>query len=133
MNIQDVFYHGVRQQIRRVLTTMGPEKVDLGLTAFEDGSHDWANCFFARAYPELDLKHYAENQLCKALGLKTYIPIRMVYCTFDGAGAVMTSEQLKKFIEDIRDDMRPEGVMDVLRSLDFSKAEETEAGVPTCR
>jgi len=137
MNLQDVFYHGVRQQLRRVLVAMGPERVDMGLTAFEDGASNWSNCFFARAYPDLELDNYhrdskPEWMLANELGFKTLLPIRMVYCTFDGAGATMTKDQLRKFVEDVRDDLRPDAVNELLRTLDFSKVESDEA-LSSCR
>lgn len=101
--IKDIFYHGVRQQVRRVLMAMGPERIEMGLTAFETGESSWSDCFFARAFPELDLNEgNPERTISDALGMHgNYIPMRIVYVIFDGAGAMMTKTQLKEFIVDI--------------------------------
>lgn len=124
MNIQDIFYHGIRDQIRRVLTTMGPERVEKGLTAFVDGASSWSSCFFARAYPDLELSAFdAEHQLMKTLGLRTTIPIRIVYCTFDGAGIVMTKQQLRDFIQATLTESDTETVNKFLATIDYSAAE----------
>lgn len=123
MNAKDIFYHGIRDQIRRVLTAMGPDRVDAGMTAFEDGSSDWSNCFFARAYPDLALNQGSpEAKLCEALGLTTTLPLRTVWVTFDSASKWITRPQLKQFINDVLDESRPAEVMELLRSLDASGA-----------
>lgn len=132
MNIQDIFYHGIREQIRRVLITMGPERVDDGLTAFDTGHSSWASCFFARAYPEHDLTRHAESKLMAILRLGTTIPIRMVYCTFDGACVGMTKDDMRRFVEDIRDDMRPDEINKLLRSINFATVEESEDAQASC-
>lgn len=130
MNVQDIVYHGVRDQIRRVLGQMSPDELDRGMTAFEDGSSNWTHCFFARAIGGLD-SGQAESKLMKHLKLDTPIPIRIVYCTFDGMGTTMTQKQLASFIESVRDESRPEEVLAVIRSIDYSRAAETPVNV-TC-
>lgn len=103
-DIRDLMYHGVRQQVRRVLTAMGPERIDKGLTAFETGASSWSNCFFARAYPELNLHWRPEHQIAEALGMPgNYVPMRITYTLFDGAGVMMSKQQLQGFIKDFLD------------------------------
>lgn len=127
-DVRDIFYHGIRQQIRRVLDAMGDERIDKGLTAFEDGASNWQHCFFARAFKgELDLMAgNPEYQLAKALGFGTNrVPVRIVYNIFDGNGLDMTKDELKQFITAVRDESRPEEVLQLLKSLDMDKVTET--------
>lgn len=145
MNVQDAFYHGIRQSIRMVLDKMGPERVDKGLTAFEDGSHDWSNCFFARAFKdELSLtRGDPETRICEAIGLYTTrsgkqfpnkVPVRIIWHTFDGHSNLITAAEMKQFITDVRDESRPDQVMQLLRSLDYTGVEEKEIpNVYACR
>lgn len=129
MDVRDIFYHGMRSQIRRVLDAMGPERIDKGLTAFEDGASNWGQCFFARAYPELRLMGYQpELQISQALGMgDNRVPMRIVYHTFDGASHFMTKQQLRNFIEAIRDESRPSEVLDLLRQIGVTeKQTQTE-------
>lgn len=133
-DVRDLFYHGVRHQIRRVLDAMGTDRIDAGLTAFEDGASNWASCFFARAYPELRFYStpQAEYAIAEALGMGTNrVPMRIVYRTFDGYGIDMTKEQLRSFIEAIRDESRPDEVLDLLRSIDYTDTESTPADFST--
>ena len=130
MNLNDAYYHGIRQQIRRVLNILGDERIDKGLTAFENGDSTWSQCFFARALaPE---RIYDEDDVCRILGLMhpagypNRVPVRIVYRTFDGCSSLMTHEQLQKFIEDVRDESRPE-VISLLRSINYSSVESTPA------
>lgn len=133
MDIRDAFYHGVRHQVRRVLEAMGPERIERGLTAFENGASNWSHCFFARAYPELSLNSgRAEFQVAQALGMGTNrVPMRIVYTLFDGVGSktTMTKGDLRKFIEGFLDEKRdPEvqkAIDDLIRSTDFSTAHDT--------
>lgn len=122
MNVQDIYYHGVRDQIRRVLGRMTEEQLDKGMTAFENGGSNWSHCFFARAFGGL-ASGDAEQKLMKHLDLDTPIPIRIVYCTFDGMGRTMNRKQLRQFIEDVRDEQRPQEVIDVLRSIGHNEAD----------
>lgn len=133
-DIQDLFYHGVRHSIRMVLEKMGEERLDKGLTAFEDGSHDWGNCFFARAFKgELDLQHTGnpEFAICRAIGVlnrdgqPNVVPVRTIWHTFDHASRIITADELKQFIIDVRDESRPAEVMQLLRSLNVSPSDET--------
>ena len=129
-DIRDLFYHGVREQFRRVLVAMGPDRIDAGLTAFEDGSNDWSNCFFARAYPELKRAgQHPEYFLRDALGFKTIIPIRIVWHTFDNLNHYMTPKQMREFVTSVRDEQRPEEVMALIRSLDIDKFQSTPVEV----
>lgn len=138
-NVQDLFYHGIRENIRRVLTGLGEERVDKGLTAFEDGSSDWSNCFFARALKDdVSLLCDAEGRIADVIGMRkpdgspNLVPIRTVWRTFDGASQLITAEELKKFITEVRDESRPD-VLALLRSIDYTNV-ETEAVVPAvCR
>lgn len=131
MNLQDVFYHGIRSQISRVLNAMTDAEIDAGLSAFVDGQKNWSHCFFARACPALELNHgRAEQKLQQHLGIPTPIPIRIVYCTFDGRGVAMKREELRDFIKQFRTadaTVSPE-VMELLRSIDYSKVETQEIG-----
>lgn len=128
-DINDLFYHGIRESMRLVLNAMGEERLDKGLTAFEDGSHDWSNCFFARAFKgELNL-HSSDPEGDIARVLKLYrpvsdppmqpnrLPIRTIWHTFDNASTLITAAELRQFITDVRDEKRPDDVMRLLRSL----------------
>ncbi len=131
MNVQDLFYHGIRNNIRRVVVALGEERTDKGLTAFEDGSHDWGNCFFARAFKgEFSLTQTwdPETKICNAIGLLSAdgqpnkVPVRLVWRTFDGASPLIKAAEMKQLIIDIRDETRPAEVMHLLRSLKLTDA-----------
>lgn len=128
MNLQDVFYHGIRDQIRRVLKQMSDEEIDRGLTAFEDGQSSWSQCFFARACPALELDAGRPEQKLQAhFKLPTAVPIRIVYCTFDGLGVTMKREDLAKFIREVRLDdgttVNP-AINELLSRIDYTDVEE---------
>lgn len=144
MNLQDVFYHGIRSQIRRVLGAMTDSEIDAGLTAFVDGQKNWSHCFFARACPGLNLDESfrdalaegiqfvgPEQKLMKHLDIPTPIPIRIVYCTFDNHGVAMSRDEMLKFINDCRmsDDGVSQEVLDVLKGVDYSGVESTPVSV----
>lgn len=143
MNLQDVFYHGIRSQIRRVLSAMTDEEIDRGLTAFVDGQKNWSHCFFARACPALDLDQRSttiglgetilgpEEKLQRHFNIPTPVPIRIVYCTFDGHGVAMTREQMRDFIKEVRtsDDGVSQEVLDLLKSVDYAGVEDREVSV----
>lgn len=126
MEVKDIFYHGIHQQVRRVLNKMTDDQIDKGLTAFEDGGSNWSECFFARAL-EMD-KNWAgsgyklgpERWIAAELGLESVMPVRIVYTLFDGVGRNIsfTPTTLKEFITNVRDERRPEEVLAVLKSLD---------------
>lgn len=125
MNLQDIFYHGVRDQIRRVISQMSDQEINRGLDAFTTGSSNWSHCFFASALPQCELdRGNPEKKLQQHFGLDTRIPIQIIYCTFDGA-SVMARADLKKFIHDLRfgsvDD-----TLEQLKAIDFSQAESKE-------
>lgn len=105
---------------------MGPERIEKGLTAFEDGASSWGECFFARAYQgECNLQTgFPERILMKKLGLRTRVQIRNVYYTFDGLSTLMSKGDLRKFIEDVLDESRPEEVMALLRQVNYHGAEQ---------
>lgn len=135
-NVNDLFYHGVRQQVRRVLEAMGPKRVEQGLSSFETGASNWSSCFFARAYPDLNLNSHRvdpEFAIAAALGMgKNRIPMRIVYHMFDGAGGkLMTRPQLLSFCRGFLDNKREPDVQkaidDVLRQTDFSVASDPKA------
>lgn len=121
-DVRDLFYHGVRHQMRRVLQALGPERLDKGLTAFDDGESSWSNCFFARALPELGLStaRNPEQVIAKELGFNGITPIRIVWHTFDHLNHYMTKEQMVDFVNAVRDDMRPAEVMELLRSVNLN-------------
>lgn len=130
MKLSDIQYHSIRDQARRVLSMMSTDEIESGLTAFESGASSWSQCFFARALPELKLDHgKAEEKLMKHFGLHTIIPIRMIYCTFDGASKLMTKAELRGFIDSILDQRRPPEVLEVLRSINYEGAADREVGL----
>ncbi len=109
-NVNDLFYHGIRHQVRRVLVAMGPERVEKGLTAFDDGAPTWNNCFFARAYSDYDLLEGGdpEQRVCELIGIKSAVPVRIVYHLFDDwKDNHMTKEQLRAMMEEFMDEVRP--------------------------
>lgn len=133
-NVNDLFYHGICHQVRRVVQALGEERTDKGLTAFEDGHSNWSDCFFARALKdEVDLNIEGELGVAKALGFKSQstesgynlIPVRIVYRTFDGNSSCITRDQMKQLITDIRDETRPDEVMKLLRSINYKDVETT--------
>lgn len=131
-NVKDMFYHGIRHQVRRVVQALGEERTDKGLTAFEDGHSNWSDCFFARALaPEVNLNREGEVGVAKALGLLSsngepnLVPVRIVYRTFDGISTQISRNEMKQLLTDIRDETRPDGVMQLLRSIDYTNAEST--------
>lgn len=136
-DVRDLFYHGVRHQIRRVLEAMGPEKIEMGLTAFENGASNWSACFFARAYPELNLNYDPENVIAKALGMEgNRVPMRIVYRTFDSIGVSMTKQGLVEFIRNFLDEKRdPEaqaGIEELLRGVKYEGAEDEAVDFAKC-
>lgn len=123
-DVRDLFYHGVRHQMRRVFQALGPDRLDKALTAFEDGESSWSNCFFARAFPELDLVRTGnpEKLLASKLGFNGITPIRIVWHTFDSLNHYMTKSQMVDFVNAVRDDMRPAEVIELLRSLNLNSS-----------
>lgn len=139
-----MLYHGIRENIRRVLVALGPERIERGLTAFEDGSSSWSHCFFARALDGdcklesvfVDDKFYNLKRMmkyrgpvqnlviCEALGDYDYrlrVAIQTIWHTFDGASTRITKKELQSFINAVLDESRPKEVMDLLRSIDYSE------------
>lgn len=125
MNIQDIFYHGIREQIRRIVTQMTDLEIERGLDAFDTGSSSWSHCFFARALPQLELDEgKPEQKLMEHFGLKNRIPLRVIWCTFDGAGKVVSREQLRQFIKEIHLGESSPELDDMLRKIDYKAAED---------
>lgn len=136
-NVQDLFYHGIRQQVRRVLNILGDERIDKGLTAFEDGGSNWSQCFFARALAPSRLHN--EKDVARILNLYSVsgelnlVPVRIVYRTFDGASTMITRGELRDFIVAVRDESRPSELLDLLRSINYSNVETTPVEMaPSC-
>lgn len=124
MNIQDIFYHGIREQIRRIVTQMTDLEIERGLDAFDTGTSSWSHCFFARALPQLELDEgRPEQKLMEHFGLKNRIPLRIIWCTFDGAGKVVSREQLCQFIKEINLGESSPELDKMLRQIDFKSAE----------
>lgn len=132
-DVKDLFYHGVRHQIGRVLNAMGEDRVRMGLTAFDDGAKNWSACFFARAYPELLLHSCGDPELAvsKKLGMgDNKVPMRIVYRTFDGLSSSISREQMQAFMQSFLErqtmaEVEPE-VLELLRSIDYSNVETDE-------
>lgn len=128
MRLDNMYYHGIRENIRRVLNVLGDERIDKGLTAFDTGASSWAQCFFARALAPAAL--HTEFDVARELAMTTsdgrwnLVPIRTIYRTFDGRSNQITKAQLKKFIEDVRWEKHTSSVNKFLASLDFSNLDE---------
>ncbi len=150
MDVQTAFYHGIRQNIRRVLVALGPERIEKGLTAFEDGASNWSDCFFARAFEgEADLsrtpskygklpfaRHHAMPTLyiCDLLGDEKFdlrVAVAMVWHTFDQQSLFIDRKSLRKFIEDVLDESRPSEVMELLRQVNYTDVESREFSCAT--
>jgi hypothetical protein len=117
MDVKDAFYHGARDQITRVLKAMGDDRISQGLTAFENGASTWSACFFARAYPEVNLSiSDPEMRIAELLGMPgNKVPMRIVYRTFDGAG--MTKRGMLEFIRGFLDEQRPKEMQDAIEKV----------------
>lgn len=107
-DISQVFYEGIRGQVKRVVGILGAERTEAGMTAFDDGSSNWSQCFFARALqPE---RLYSEYDVARLLGLRTpdgrlnLVPVRIVYRTFDGMSSMITKKQLLELIRALQDE-----------------------------
>lgn len=130
-SFNDMHYHAIRQQVRRVVMALGEERTDKGLTAFEDGHSNWSDCFFARALKgEVNLNVEGEAGVARVLGLTrqdgglNLIPVRIVYHAFDSASRMVSRNEMQQIITDIRDETRPDEVMRLLRSIDFTGVDE---------
>lgn len=135
VDINVAFYHGITHQIRRVLGAMTEEEIDAGIDAFETGSSDWSNCFFARALANRPEFQAYRNELgvAMALGLQNdsrlgynLVPVRLIYHTFDSCSTFLTRDELKRLITDIRDESRPADVMNLLKQIDYAGVESRE-------
>lgn len=137
-DVKDLFYHGVRHQITRVLKAMGEDRISLGLTAFENGASTWSACFFARAYPEVNLTWAdPEAKIAELLGMPgNKVPMRIVYRTFDGVGITMTKDAMLQFIRAFLDEGRDEkvqaGIDELLAGVKFEGAEDKPVDFAEC-
>lgn len=143
-DMRDVIYHGVRQQIRRVLQKMTDEELDRGIDAFETGASTWAHCFFARA---LDMEAHKTVAYNWRFGRKVYadpvqwimvrleidspVPIKLIYQTFDGMSHAIKRSEMKEFITSLRDERRPDEVMALLRGINYDAPIQTACAVAT--
>ena len=133
-DVKDLFYHGVRHQIKRVLDAMGEDRISLGLNAFENGASTWSACFFAQAFPEVNLQMGdPEAKIADLLGMPgNKVPMRIVYRTFDGAGVSMTKKGLVAFIQDFLDEKRDPAVEAILKGIDYAGAEDKGVDFAEC-
>lgn len=137
-DVKDLIYHGVREQITRVLKAMGEDRISQGLTAFENGASTWSACFFARAYPEVNLTiGNPEERIAELLGMPgNKVPMRIVYHTFDGCGVSMTKKGMLEFIRAFLDEQRPKDVQDaidsVLKGINYAGAEDKAVDFTEC-
>ena len=124
MRVDDILYHSRIQYVKMVVEALGHVRVTKGLTAFEDGAHNWSHCFFARAFAdELDLRDRPEEQIMEATGIKTRIPIRFVWQSFDSmkGRTGITAESLKRLIHDVMNRNNSLAVQDLLNSVTFDE------------
>lgn len=137
-DVKDLFYHGVRHQITRVLQAMGPDRISLGLNAFENGASNWSACFFAQAYPEVRLTMGdPEAIIADKLGMPgNKVPMRIVYRTFDGVGVTMTKKGMMEFMQGFLDESRDaavqKGIDDLLAGVKFEGAEDEPIDFAKC-
>jgi hypothetical protein len=136
VNVNDAFFHGIAQQIRNVLAAMTEDEIDAGIDAFETGSSDWNNCFFARALA--GRKEFQQNRgelgVAMALDLRSPYtshgynlgPVRTVYHAFDSVSTFLTRKEVLRLITDIRDQSRPIEVLNVLKQINFAGVAEKE-------
>lgn len=109
-DLSEVYYDGLRTQIARVLNLLGEDRVEKGLTAFENGASNWSHCFFARALAPERLN--GEEDVARLLGLTSphsknglnLVPVRIVYRTFDGCSTWMSKDELRKMIHHIQNE-----------------------------
>jgi hypothetical protein len=133
-NVKDLLYHGVREQVRRVVLALGEERTDRGLTAFEDGHSNWSDCFFARALENDQVFRSEPNEygVARALGFfrqdggLNLVPVRMVYFAFDKMPGAVPKAEMKRLLADIRDETRPSEVMQLLRSINMEGFDENK-------
>jgi hypothetical protein len=137
-DVKDLFYHGTRQQIKRVLEAMGEERILNGITAFETGASNWSACFFARAYPEVNLNiGDPELKIAGMLGMGTNkVPMRIVYRTFDSMSIVMTRkgllDMIRGFLDEQRDPDVQSAITDLLKNTSYAGAEEKPIDFTVC-
>lgn len=136
-DVSTMIYHGIRQNVRRVLVALGPERIEKGLTAFDDGASTWNDCFFARAFAgEAKLGHHngrmmdPTNHICLLLDdpkLTMRVPVKLTWHAFDqAAGPHWTRGEMRKFVEDVLDESRPAELIQLLRGIDPDVAEKKE-------
>lgn len=157
-DLSQIFYSGLREQVRRVIGLLGEERTEAGLTAFVDGQSSWAHCFFARAVmPE---RLHDERDVARILGLRredgslNLVPVRIVYRTFDGASSMMSKQDLHDLIREIQrentviakagssleeakrwlENKPTNTLFDFMKKIDYSGIENTpvKLGGPSC-
>lgn len=141
-DVRDLIYHGVREQVRTVLVALGPERIEKGLTAFEDGASNWADCFFARAVGnECNLQRGdPEQTLQRLLGLPSHMPIRITYNLFDEhakmrgmQGISLSKKELRQFIRAFVDKPQDAAMEVAINQLIAStQSHEMKEMQPTC-
>lgn len=159
MDISEVFYHGIREQVKRVVGLLGEERTEAGMSAFVDGASSWSHCFFARALMPERLGN--EYDVARLLGLQrdngtlNLVPVRLVYQTFDGLSSMISKDDLRtmlrELLEESYDDLRvPEtsttvkdanawlaktsgqNLLDMLKKISFSTDKPAQFEGPSC-
>lgn len=105
-DLSQIFYEGIREQVKRVVGLLGEERTEKGLNAFVNGASTWSHCFFAQALAPQVVLH-DERDVARALDLRredgslNLVPVRIVYHTFDRASSMITKEQLSTMMKDL--------------------------------
>lgn len=105
-DLSQVFYAGIREQVKRVVGLLGEERTEKGLNAFVKGSSTWSHCFFAQALAPQHTLHN-ENDVARILGLVNadgrlnLVPVRIVYHTFDKMSSMITKQQLADMMREL--------------------------------
>lgn len=105
-SIPDLHLAAQAFQVRRVLSAMTDEQIERGLTAFIDGrSGSWASCFFARALGKNLMQVGLEPLVLVAKTLHIdEDAVQLVINMFDERNTWMTKQDLRRFIEQARDE-----------------------------
>lgn len=139
-DLSQVFYHGIREQVKRVVGLLGEERTEKGLRAFTKGASTWSHCFFAQALaPEYQLQ--SENDVARILGLVNgdgrlnLVPVRIVYHTFDRMSSMISKLELADMMRELLDEYRAESAAPVEveipnTSETVKEAEKHLAGAP---
>lgn len=115
-----------------MITALGPIRMEKGLTAFEDGRSNWGECFFARAFEdEVSLFEHPEQTIMEATGIKTRVPIRFTWRSFDSAKETgINRKQLEHLMREImkqdHQDAADKFLKDFITSVQFDEAVPVE-------